>query len=59
VLEGAYDEEMSVEEARDAAARAVNSAIERDTASGNGMLLSVVTAEGVETEQYEHPTEAL
>ena len=59
VLEGAYDGEMSVEEARDAAAQAVNSAIERDTASGNGMLLSVITEDGVETEQFEHPTEAL
>ena len=39
--------------------RGVNSAIERDTASGNGMLLSTITDDGVEIERYEQPSEAL
>lgn len=59
VLENGYEEGLSVDEARDVATHAVNAAIERDTASGNGMLLSVITTDGVETERYEHPTEAL
>ena len=59
VLESSYEEGLSVEEARDAAAHGVNSAIERDTASGNGMLLGTITDDGVEIERYEQPSEAL
>jgi proteasome beta subunit len=59
VLEGAYETGMSTEDARSVAAQAINSAIERDTASGNGMLLSTITADGVEIDEYEHPTEIL
>lgn len=59
VLESAFEDDLSADDARDVAARAVNAAIERDTASGNGMLLSTITDGGVEIERFEHPTEAL
>lgn len=48
VLEREFDEGMAVEEARDVAARAVASASERDTASGNGATLATITDEGVD-----------
>ncbi|WP_435077403.1 archaeal proteasome endopeptidase complex subunit beta [Halococcus sp. AFM35] len=53
VLEQQYDEGMSNDEARTVAARAVKSAVERDTASGNGIIMSEITDEGVEIEEYD------
>ena len=49
VLERRYDREASVEAARGAAVAAVAAASERDTASGNGVTVTTVTGEGVET----------
>jgi proteasome beta subunit len=59
VLEQEYSEEMSVEDARDVAARAIKSALERDMASGNGINLALVTEEGVEIERYKDIEELL
>ncbi|MFW6017252.1 MAG: archaeal proteasome endopeptidase complex subunit beta [Halapricum sp.] len=58
-LEGEYSEDLSIEEARTLAARAVNAATERDTGSGNGIFVAVVTDEGVEIEDYDDVTELL
>jgi proteasome beta subunit len=48
VLEQDYHDELSNEEAAQVAARAVQSAIERDTGSGDGVYLATVTADGVD-----------
>lgn len=48
LLEDRYRAGLSGEEARSVAAEAVASAIERDTASGNGVTVAEVTAEGVD-----------
>ncbi len=53
VLEQQYEEGLSNDEARTVAAHAVKSAIERDTASGNGIIMSEITDEGVEIEEYD------
>jgi len=46
-LEQYYEEGLSNEEAKEVAARAVKSAVERDTGSGNGVFLAEVTDEEV------------
>ncbi|MFB6117709.1 proteasome subunit beta [Halosegnis sp.] len=51
VLEGAYDEELSIDEAESVALEAVEAASARDTASGNGAMVARITAEGVDTEE--------
>ncbi|WP_053948734.1 archaeal proteasome endopeptidase complex subunit beta [Halolamina sediminis] len=48
VLEQEFDEEMGIEDAKTVATKAIKSAMERDTASGNGINIAVVTDEGVE-----------
>ncbi|WP_433625028.1 proteasome subunit beta [Halomicrococcus sp. NG-SE-24] len=48
---------LSREAARGAAARAVDAATERDTASGNGLTLAEITEDGVEMEVYDDPAE--
>ncbi len=53
LLEQEYDPELSLEEARSVAARAVHSAAERDTGSGNGVFLAEVTSEGVDIQGYD------
>jgi len=58
-IEGNYDPEMSIEEAGTLAAKAVDAASERDTASGNGFVLATVTAEGVDIEEFDTVAEAL
>ncbi len=52
-IEGQYDPDASLEEAEQLAARAVDAASERDTGSGNGIVVAVVDDEGVETSEYE------
>lgn len=52
VLEQQYDEGSSIDDAKTIAARAVQSATERDTASGNGLLLAAITADGVDINQH-------
>jgi len=53
VLEQQYEDGLSNDEAETVAAHAVKSAVERDTASGNGIIVSTVTDEGATTEEYE------
>ncbi|WP_439026458.1 archaeal proteasome endopeptidase complex subunit beta [Haloarchaeobius sp. DT45] len=48
LLEQEYESGLSNEEAKTVAARAVRSAAERDTGSGNGVFLAEVTGEGVD-----------
>ena len=50
-LEREYDPDASVEDAVGTAVAAVLAASERDTASGNGVVVARVTAGGVETER--------
>jgi proteasome beta subunit len=52
-IEGQYDPEMSLSGARDLAIRAVNAAAERDTGSGNGVVLAEITDEGVEIDAFD------
>lgn len=53
VLEQEYREDLSMAEAITVATRAVESASERDTASGNGVTIAEVTAEGVDIHAHE------
>lgn len=46
VLEDRYTEDIYVDEGVDVAIRAIKSAMERDTYSGNGILVATVTEEG-------------
>jgi len=46
VFEDNYEEGMDHEEAKDLATRAVEAAMERDTASGNGIMVAEITEEG-------------
>lgn len=48
VLEQEYAEGVDVEEAKTIATKCIKSAMERDTASGNGINIAVVTEDGVE-----------
>ncbi len=57
VLERAYDPDATLASARATAARAVETAAERDTASGNGLTLATVTGEGVTLETADAATE--
>jgi len=45
VLEDGYHEDIGVEDAKTLAVRGLESAMERDTASGNGILLAEITQE--------------
>lgn len=53
VLEQEYEEGMSLDDATSAAARAVKSAVERDTASGNGVFIVQITQDGITEDTYE------
>jgi len=59
VLEQEYDEGLSHEAGIQIATRAVQSATERDTASGNGVTIAEVTTEGVEIHSHEDIAEIL
>lgn len=48
VLEQEYHDDITTDDATTAAARAVKSAIERDTGSGDGVFLAEITADGVD-----------
>lgn len=58
-LEGSYEQDMSLEEARTVAAEAVRSAVERDTASGNGLFLAEITRSEITETTYEDFDEVL
>ncbi|MBI5679660.1 MAG: archaeal proteasome endopeptidase complex subunit beta [Methanobacterium sp.] len=46
VLEDRYNDDMDVEEGIDVAIRAIQSAMERDAFSGNGILVATITKDG-------------
>ena len=56
-LEGNYDPSLSIEKAEGLVASAVYAASERDTGSGNGLVVATVTEDGVEIEEYDNATE--
>lgn len=53
VLEQEYERGLSEGDARRVAARAVESASERDTASGDGVTVATVTEDGVALDEYD------
>jgi proteasome beta subunit len=53
MLEDGYRDDLSNDEAVDVAVRAVRSASERDTASGNGVTVARITPDGVDIETYD------
>lgn len=52
-LEGAFDPDLPVTELGTVAATAIRSATERDTASGDGMTVATITADGIELERFD------
>ncbi|ELZ48236.1 20S proteasome A and B subunits [Halorubrum californiense DSM 19288] len=52
VLEQEYDDDVTIDEAKNIAAKAIQSAVERDLASGNGINVAVVTDDGVDITRY-------
>ena len=58
-LEGEYDPDMSMDDARDLATKAVQAASERDTGSGNGLVIAEITDDGVEFEEFDDLDDAL
>ncbi|MFC6836835.1 proteasome subunit beta [Halomarina ordinaria] len=58
-LERLYRDDLTLEEGVEVAAEAVDSALERDTASGNGITVARITADGVNIDTYDDVTEAL
>ncbi|ELZ09619.1 archaeal proteasome endopeptidase complex subunit beta [Natrinema thermotolerans] len=53
LLEQEYEDDLSLADAKSVAARAIKSAVERDTGSGNGVFLAEVTGEGVDIQGHE------
>jgi proteasome beta subunit len=51
-LEGLYEDDLTIDEARQVAAKSVKAAAERDTGSGNGIYIADVTEDGVDIEGY-------
>ncbi len=58
-LEQEYEEGLSNEAAKTTAARAIKSAVERDTGSGNGVFLAEITDEGVDIQGHKDFEEVL
>jgi proteasome beta subunit len=52
-IEGRYDPGAGIEAAAGLAADAVAAASERDTASGNGLVVARITAEGIDLREYD------
>jgi len=59
VLEQQYEEGLSIEEAKTIATNAIQTAVERDLASGNGINIAVVTEDGVEVTRHKDFDELL
>ncbi|TKX74005.1 archaeal proteasome endopeptidase complex subunit beta [Halorubrum sp. GN11_10-6_MGM] len=59
VLEQEYDDDVTIDEAKTIAAKAIQSAVERDLASGNGINVAVVTDDGVDITRYKEFDELL
>jgi proteasome beta subunit len=58
-LEGEYETGLSTDEAITIAARAIESAVERDTGSGNGIYVAEITEDGVDIHGHKHFDEVL
>jgi len=58
-IEGEYESDLSTEEAKELATNAVQAASERDTGSGNGLVIAEITDEGVEIEEFDDLADAL
>lgn len=58
LLESTHEPGLTMTDARELAARAVDVASERDLASGNGLVLVDVTADGVTIEEFDRPSAA-
>jgi proteasome beta subunit len=58
-LERQYEDDLSMEEAKELAARAINAATERDTGSGNGLVIAEITSDGVDITHHDDVTELL
>jgi proteasome beta subunit len=58
-LEREYEEGLATEEAKTVAAHAVDSAMERDTGSGNGIFLAEIDTEGVDIQGHKEFEELL
>ncbi|WP_158854892.1 archaeal proteasome endopeptidase complex subunit beta [Halorhabdus sp. CUG00001] len=58
-LEGEYEPDLSTAAARELATKAVQAASERDTGSGNGLVIAEITDEGVEIDEFDELTDAL
>ena len=54
VLEQQYEEGLSVNEAKTIAGNAIQTAVERDLASGNGINIAVVTRDGVDISRHKN-----
>jgi len=59
VLEQEYHDDLSMDDGEQVAARAVKSAVERDTASGNGIHITKITRNEVSMDGYEDFEELL
>jgi proteasome beta subunit len=57
VLERQYEDDLTLTEGVSVASEAVDGAIERDTASGNGITVARISAEDVTIESYDDITE--
>jgi proteasome beta subunit len=53
LLEADYRDDLSVEEGKELALRAIKSAISRDAASGNGADFLIITRDGVREESVQ------
>ena len=59
VLEQEFGDDLTIDEAKSVAGHAIDSAVERDLASGNGINLAVVTEDGVEITKHKDFDEVL
>jgi len=59
VLEDSYEEDMNHEEGLELARKAVKSAMERDTASGNGIMIVEITEDGYNVVEEVEATQVL
>ena len=59
VLEQQYEEDLSLDEAATVAAHAIQSALERDTASGNGIVIARVTEDDVDITHHSNIDDVL
>ena len=53
VLEGGYEDDLTMDEAEDVALDAIEAASARDTASGNGAMVARITEDGIDTEEID------